>query len=53
MDTLNKKKLWQWALDIVVWVACVFALVWVINETCDKLSCLDPSFWPEWVSKHN
>lgn len=30
----NKKKPWQWALDIVVWTACVSALVWVLARTC-------------------
>ncbi len=30
----KKKKPWQWALDIVVWTACVMALVWVLAGTC-------------------
>ena len=53
MDTLKRKELWHWVLDIVVWLACVYALVWVLKEAGDKLSLLDPSLWPEWVSKHN
>lgn len=53
MDTLDKKKLWQWVFDIVVWVACVYALTLVIKYTCGKLDWVDQSMWPEWVSKHS
>ena len=36
----RKKKPWQWAVDAIVWVACVVALSWVLLTPSQNSSFL-------------
>lgn len=36
-----KKKIWKWILDVVVWMACVYALVMVLLATRGPLEYLN------------
>ncbi len=51
---MKQKKLWQWALDALVWCLCVAALVWVLSQGRGRMALYKENTWPvdstEWVS---
>ena len=43
MSNMQKKKLWQWGIDALVWGLCIFALVVVLLKTRGPLEYLRPN----------